>query len=136
MTPTNSSLDLLVLAHEESWEYRFQVSSLAATAAASGKNVGIALFFGALRAWTDDRWNASDPSTTIDQDHLDALGLPPLTDYLADGRGSGLIHLYACSASVRILKLDQSTVQDRVDAIFGWQTFSSLIDQASSVVTL
>ena len=135
MTLSNSSLDLFILAHEPSWEYRFQVSSLAATAAASGKNVGIALFFAALRAWTDDRWSDLQPATAVDPDHTESLGLPPLTDYLKDGRAEGLIHLYACSASIRILKLDQAAVQERVDAIFGWQTFSSLIDQANSVVT-
>ena len=79
---TSPNLDLLILAHEESWEYRFQISSLAATAAAGGKNVGIALFFGALRAWTLDLWNASEPVTTVDQDYVDSLGLPPLTEYL------------------------------------------------------
>ena len=124
------------MAHEESWEYRFQGSSLAATAAASGKHVGIALFFAALRAWTEERWSDLQPATAVDPERTESLGLPPLADYLKDGRANGLIHVYACSASIRILGLDQAAVDDRVDAIFGWQTFSSLIDQSGRVVTL
>jgi predicted peroxiredoxin len=124
------------LAHEESWEHRFQVSSLAATAAANGKHVGIAFFFAALRIWSTDRWSDFDPAATVDPTRIEGMGLPPLSDYLEDGRAAGLIHIYACSASIRLLGLDQAQVQERVDAIFGWQTISGLIDQAGSVVTL
>ena len=128
--------DLLILAHAQSWERRFQISSLAASEAAAGRRVDIALFFAALDAWAKDEWDRLDPSPPLSMEHIEGLGMPSLESMIAGGRDDGRIRLYACSASVRLLSLDTRTVQDRVDAILGWQTFSRLIQGASSVVTL
>ena len=128
--------NLLILAHAESWERRFQISSLAASEAAAQRGVDIALFFAALDAWAKDEWDRLDPSPPLSVEHIERLGMPSLESMIAGGREEGRIRLYACSASVRLLSLDTRTVQDRVDAILGWQTFSRLIRGASSVVTL
>src|SRR6476619_4580540 len=48
--------DLLILAHGGTWEMSFQVSSLAASVAAAGERVDVALFFAALDAWARGRW--------------------------------------------------------------------------------
>ena len=40
--------DLFILAQDDAWENRFQVTSLAASAVAAGKRVDLALFFAAL----------------------------------------------------------------------------------------
>ncbi len=128
--------NLLILAHAQSWERRFQVSSLAASEAAAQRNVDIALFFAALDAWAKDEWDHLDPGPPLSVEHIAGLGMPSLESMIAGGRDDGRIRLYACSASVRLLSLDTRTVQDRVDAILGWQTFSRLIQGASSVVTL
>lgn len=126
---------LLILAHEASWEKRFQVSSLAASEAAAGRSVDLALFFSALRSWVEDGWDRPQPTTTIDPDRLSALGMPPLSELLADGRDSGRIRVFACSASARILDLGTDRVQPRVDAILGWQSFARMIRDAHRVVT-
>ena len=128
--------NLLILAHAASWERRFQISSLAASEAAAQHSVDIALFFAALDAWTKGEWDRLDPSPPLSVEHVESLGMPSLESMLASGREDGRIRLYACSASVRLLSLDTRTVQDRVDAILGWQSFSRLIHGASSVVTL
>ena len=127
---------LLILAHAQSWEMRFQISSLAASEAAAGGRVDIALFFAALDAWVKGDWDRLDPSPPLSVEHIESLGMPSLESMIAGGRDDERIRLYACSASVRLLSLDTRTVQDRVDAILGWQTFSRLIHDASSVVTL
>jgi len=49
--------DLLILAHGGSWDMRFQISALAASTAAAGERVDVALFFGALDAWVRGRWD-------------------------------------------------------------------------------
>ena len=72
----------------------------------------------------------------MDRDHLEGLGLPPLSEILRPGREAGLVRVYACSASTRFLDLDPARVQASVDAVLGWQTFARMIAEAGSVVTL
>ena len=134
--PDNPAPPLLILAHDDAWRARFQVSSLAASAVAAGQEVGIAFFFDALAAWAAGRWDLPEPGSPVPLDRLEALDLPPLSSLLAAGRDKGLLRLYACSASVRILGLDAARLQERVDAIAGWPTFHRLIRQAERVVTL
>lgn len=128
--------DLLILAHGGSWEMRFQISSLAASAAAAGERVEVALFFGALDAWAGGRWDALDPAPPLTAGRLESFAMPPLSEMLAAGREEGLIRLYACSASVRLLGLDAAQVQGVVDAILGWQSFAQRIRESARVVTL
>jgi predicted peroxiredoxin len=127
---------LLVLAHGDAWEARFQVTSLAASAAAAGQRVDVALFFAALGAWVGERWDAAEPAGAVPAERLAELDLPPLTAMLAPGRADGRIRLLACSASARILGLATADVQAKVDVIAGWPTFQRLVRAAGSVVTL
>ena len=128
--------DLLILAHGGSWEMRFQISSLAASAAAAGERVDVALFFAALDGWVRGRWNDLDPQPPLSAERLESFGLPPLSEMIAPGRESGQIRLYACSASTRLLGLETAQVQASVDALLGWQSFSRMIREAGKVVTL
>jgi peroxiredoxin family protein len=128
--------DLLILAHGGTWEMRFQISSLAASTAAAGDRVEVALFFAALDAWVRGRWDEIDPAPPLSAARVEASGLPPLTEMLAPGREEGLIRLYACSASTRLLGLDPAGVQSAVDVLLGWQSFSRMIREAGRVVTL
>jgi peroxiredoxin family protein len=127
--------DLLILAHAGTWEMRFQISSLAASAAAAGERVDLGLFFAALDAWSGGRWDELDPAPPLSADRLEALAMPPLSEMLASGREQGLLRLYACSASMRLMGLDAGTVQASVDAILGWQSFSRMIRDTPRVVT-
>jgi peroxiredoxin family protein len=128
--------DLLILAHGGSWEMRFQISSLAASAAAAGDRVDVALFFAALDAWARGRWDDLDPTPPLTPERLESFAMPPLTEMLSPGREDGLIRLYACSASTRLLGLDTAMVQGKVDVLLGWQSFSRMIREAGRVVTL
>lgn len=128
--------DLLILAHGGTWDMRFQITSLAASAAAAGDRVDVGLFFGALEAWARGRWDELDPRPPLTAERLESLGMPPLSEMLADGRQEGRIRVYACSATVRLLGLDTAGVQASVDALLGWQSFSRMIKDAHRVVTL
>ena len=128
--------DLLILAHGGSWEMRFQVSSLAASVAAAGERVDVALFFAALDSWVTGRWDDLDPQPPLTPERLESFDLPPLSEMLAQGRADGLIRFYACSASTRLLGLDAAKVQSSVDVLLGWQSFSRMIREAGRVVTL
>lgn len=128
--------DLLILAHGGSWERRFQVSSLAASTAASGRRVDLALFFAALDAWVGERWDTLDPEPPLSADRLELAAAPSLEAMLATARADGRLRLLACSASMRYLGLEVATVQERVDLIAGWQTFSKLALETPRTVTL
>ncbi|HKV07192.1 MAG TPA: hypothetical protein VJ725_03575 [Thermoanaerobaculia bacterium] len=128
--------DLLILAHGGSWEMRFQVSSLAASVAAAGERVDVALFFAALDSWVTGRWDDLDPQPPLTAERLESFDMPPLTEMLAQGRADGLIRFYACSASTRLLGLNAARVQSSVDVLLGWQSFSRMIREAGRVVTL
>jgi peroxiredoxin family protein len=128
--------DLLILAHGGSWEMRFQISSLAASAAAAGDHVDVAMFFAALDSWANGRWDDLDPQPPLTADRLASFGMPPLSEMLASGREEGLIRIYACSATTRLLGLDSARVQASVDVLLGWQSFSRMIREAGRVVTL
>lgn len=125
----------MILAHGGTWEMRFQVSSLAASAAAAGEQVEIALFFAALDRWASGSWDALDPAPPVSTQRLESLGLPPLSELVAPGRQAGSIRVYACSASSRILGLDMARLQDSVDAVLGWQTLSRMTATAGRVVS-
>jgi peroxiredoxin family protein len=127
--------DLLILAHGGSWDLRYQISSLAASVAAVGERVDVALFFGALDAWVRGRWDELDPQPPVTAERLEALDFPPLSEMLLPGREEGLIRFYACSASARMLGLDSARVQAAVDAMLGWQSFSRMIRDSGRVVT-
>jgi peroxiredoxin family protein len=136
--------DLLILAHGGSWEWRFQVSSLAASAVAGGKTVDLALFFAALDAWVKGRWDALDPAPPLDAERLEAIDAPSLYRMIAAAREVGVpgtaeptgrLRLFACSASMRFLGLDTAAVQQKVDVIAGWQSFSKMALEAGTVVT-
>jgi peroxiredoxin family protein len=127
--------DLLILAHGGSWEMRFQISSLAASAAAAGDRVDLAMFFAALDAWANGRWDDLDPQPPLTAERLASFGMPPLSEMLASGREEGLIRIYACSATTRLLGLDPARVQDSVDVLLGWQSFSRMIREAGRVIT-
>jgi len=128
--------DLLILAQGGAWQDRFQISSLAASAAAVGEQVEIALFFAALEAWATDQWDRLDPRPPLEPDRLLALQMPALSELLTEGRATGRIRLFACSASTRLLGLETAAVQARVDVIAGWQSFSRMTATAGRVVTL
>ena len=129
-------MSLMILAHGGSWERRFQVSSLAASAVAEEERVTVALFFAALDAWAQGRWDELDPDPPVSSDRLAKLDLPPLSGLLEDGRRRNMLRILACSASVRILGLETRAVQERVDAIAGWSTFHRQLVQSKRVVTL
>ncbi len=129
-------MNLFILAHAATWDGRFQVSSLAASAAATEQRVEIALFFAALASWVEGRWDDLDPAPPLTRAKLIAAQAPSLEAMLAPGREAGTIRLYACSASVRYLGLDAARVQAQTDAILGWQSFADKIARADRSITL
>lgn len=129
-------MHLFVLANGGSWDARYQVSALAASAAAVGDRVEVVLFNAALTDWVEGSWDRLDPAPPLTAERIEEVGFPSLTDMLEQARETGNLSLYGCSASARLLGLDPARVQERVDAVAGWQTFTRKIARADRVVTL
>lgn len=128
-------MKLLILLQGDAWDHRYQASALAASAASTGDRVDLALFFGALAAWIDGRWDRLDPLPPVTAERLEEVAFPPLSGMLEPFLADGALRLFACSTSARILGLDLDRVQERVHAIVGWQSFSRKIAEADRVVS-
>ena len=126
---------ILVLAHGGSWDRRYQVSALAASATTLGDSVELALFFGALDAWARGAWDRLDPAGPVTAEAIEATDFPPLSTLIEAARATGALTILACSASCRFLGLSPLQVQPTVDAIVGWQSFSQRITRCDRVVT-
>jgi hypothetical protein len=127
---------LFVLAHGDSWDRRYQVSALVASAAVDDRlQIDLALFFGALDAWVRGRWDDHDPDPPLTASRLAQVDFPPLTSLIEPVRTAGRLRVFACSASVKLLGLDTRKVMERVDAILGWQSFSQRLLEAERTVT-
>jgi predicted peroxiredoxin len=129
-------MHLFILANGDSWDSRYQVAALAASAAALGDRVEIALFNSALSHWVEETWDRLDPAPPLTAERVEEVGFPSLSAMIDQARETGNLHLYGCSAAARLLGLDLGKVQERVDAVVGWQTFTQKIAQADRVVTL
>lgn len=129
-----SGKDLLILAHSASWTDRFEISSLVASALASGGSVDLALFFEALRFWVEGRWSELPEASSAAAPQAAAV-MPPLDELMLQSHESGEgLRVFACSASVRLLGLEPDRVERTVDAIVGWPTFWRLMGSAGRVL--
>jgi len=126
---------LLIFLEGASWDRRYHASALAASATATGDDVELVLLSGALVAWVEEGgWNRLDPDPPLTAERIGAVAFPPLSTLLETARQTGRFRIYGCSASARLLDLDLDRVQDRVDAVLGWQSFASRIAKADRVL--
>ena len=126
---------LLILANGSSWQERYQVTALVASEVAAERPVDLALFFGALSHWSTGQWGVLDPQAPLSAEAIEKAAYPSLENLLQEARETGRVRLFACSTSVRLMDLDAAQVQNRVDAILGWQSFSRMIHQAQTTLT-
>lgn len=129
-------MELLILANGSSWESRYQITALAASAAIAGDRVKVALLNSSLGIWVRGEWDRVDPAPPIEVSRIEELGFPSLSSMLDQALATGNVTIYGCSAAARFLGLDLAEVQERVDALIGWQSFSRMIAKADRVVTL
>ncbi len=105
-------------------EYFHEAVVFAAAGSAQGKNAIIFLRGPALSAFIKGQWNP--PEDEALRQGLAAWGEPE--NLLAELRSKGKIRVYACSAWVRMLKLDPGATAARVDAVVGLNGFLSQAD--------
>lgn len=104
---------LVIFLSSASWEARYQATTLGLTAAAMGDPVHLALFFGALRAWVEGRFDEGAPAGAA------ASGVPPLRESLDEGRRHLPLRVVACGTAVRLAGLVPETAAGALDGIVG-----------------
>ncbi|WP_157370463.1 hypothetical protein [Vulgatibacter incomptus] len=107
--------------HGDSFARRYQVASHAITAAASGAEVLVILWFEGLTRWVngsfDEPVGADDGAVA---ERLGVLGLPPPSVMLAEARALGA-RIAACETAVRLAGLDPDELGAEVDERPGLQ---------------
>jgi peroxiredoxin family protein len=97
--------------------------SIAATAAASGRQVHLVFTWWALERLLDDRLDEPDfPARPDVADRFEALRLPTLRALLAHVRESGCCTTWGCTGSLAALGRTPAEAEGKVDQLAGWTT--------------
>jgi peroxiredoxin family protein len=104
---------LVIFLHSADWPSRYQAASLAVTAAAFGGQVYLALFFGALCAWVEGRFDEGAPPEAA------RTGVGSLRDMLEEGRRELSLEVVACDTAVRLAGLPLETARSTLDRVVG-----------------
>jgi peroxiredoxin family protein len=102
---------LVIFLSGASWEARYQATMLAATAAALGDPVTVALAFEPLRLWASGRFDEGAPPAAA------AAGVLSLRDTLEEVRRELGLRLVACETAVRLVGLEPSAVRPLLDEV-------------------
>jgi peroxiredoxin family protein len=103
---------LVILLRSADWAARYQAATLALTAAAFGDAVHLALFFEALAAWVEGRFDEGAPPEA-------AAGVGSLAASLDEGRRELGIKVVACDTAVKLAGLEPARAAAALDAIVG-----------------
>jgi peroxiredoxin family protein len=102
---------LVIFLHAESWEARYQATTLAVTAAALGDAVTVALFFGPLKLWAEGRFDEGAPPQAA------AARVAGLRETLEEARRDLGLRVVACDTAVRLASLEPDRVRSVLDEI-------------------
>ncbi|HEY6105665.1 MAG TPA: hypothetical protein VIV59_06765 [Anaeromyxobacteraceae bacterium] len=104
---------LVILLRSGDWAARYQAATLALTAAAFGDPVHLALFFEALVAWVEGRFDEGAPPGAA------GARVGSLRDSLEEGRRELGLAVVACDTAVRLAGLDPARAAAALDGVIG-----------------
>jgi peroxiredoxin family protein len=104
---------VVIFLRSEGWEARYLAVTTALTAAAMGDEVTVALFFGALRAWVDGRFDEGAPAEAA------AARVGPLRATLDEGRRELGLRVVACDTAVRLAGVEPAAARSALDGVVG-----------------
>jgi peroxiredoxin family protein len=97
--------------HRGSWADRYQVTTLAVTAAALGERVIVALFFEPLALWAHGRFDEGTPPEAA------GARVAPLRATLEEARRELGLEVVACDTAVRLAGLDPAALGGVLDRV-------------------
>jgi peroxiredoxin family protein len=140
------SKPLVIYLHSDSYDRIYQAVNMLMTAASTGQNGYLFLFYHALGsfmagAWDDAQLSPSSGEKSPWRDTLERsfelANLPSLYDLLDRAReADGTLAVYACSNSTQFLGLDPADVKKRADQIVGLATMLEISGNADQVLYL
>ncbi len=128
----------VIFAHSGTYDKLYQIVTLAITAASMGKETYIFLFFWALRRFVNNEFDVARLSSEFGEEgerlakRMQAINPISLKEILQDVRGMGNLKIYACTAAVKLMELDESVVKSRVDDVLGLTTILEIAADAET----
>lgn len=118
----------VIFAHSGTYDKLYQIVTLAITAASMGRETYIFLFFWALKRFVNEEFDVARLSAEFGEEgsrlskRMQEINPVSLKEILHEVRMSGNLKVYACTAAVKLMELEESVVKSRVDDILGLTT--------------
>ena len=128
----------VIFAHSGTYDKLYQIVTLAITAASMGRETYIFLFFWALRRFVNDEFDVKKLSDEFGEEgvrlskRMQEINPVSLKEILNEVRGMGNLKVYACTAAVKLMELEEAKVKSRVDDILGLTTILEMADGAET----
>lgn len=128
----------VIFAHSGTYDKLYQIITLAITAASMGRETYIFLFFWALKRFVNEEFDVARLSAEFGEEGerlskcMQKLNPISLKEILGDVRMMGNLKIYACTAAVKFMELDESKVKSRVDDILGLTTILEMAEGAET----
>lgn len=126
----------VLFAHSGTYDKLYQMVTLAITAASMGRETYIFLFFWALRRFVNEEFQVSSLSAEFGEEgerlskRMKEINPISLKEILDDVRKMGNLKVYACTAAVKLMELEESVVKSKVDDIIGLTTILEMAEGA------
>lgn len=128
----------VIFAHSGTYDKLYQIVTLAITAASMGRETYIFLFFWALRRFVNEEFDIKKLSSEFGSEgerlarRMQEINPISLKEILQDVRSMGNLKIYACTAAVKIMELEESLVKSKVDDILGLPALLEIADGAET----
>ncbi len=128
----------VIFAHSGTYDKLYQIITLAITAASMGSETYIFLFFWALRRFVNDEFDVAKLSVEFGEEgkrlskRMQEINPVSLIEILNEVRKMGDLKIYACTAAVKLMELEESVVKSKVDDILGLTTLLEIADGAET----
>ncbi|MCF6158401.1 MAG: hypothetical protein E3K32_07480 [wastewater metagenome] len=128
----------VIFAHSGTYDKLYQMITLAITAASMGRETYLFLFFWALKRFVHEDFDVAKLAAEFGAEgerlanRIQELNPIPLKEILNDVRAMGNLKIYACSAAVKLMELDDFLVRTKVDDIVGLTTLLEIAEGAET----
>ena len=128
----------VIFAHSGTYDKLYQIITLAITAASMGRETYIFLFFWALRRFVNDEFDVTRLSAEFGEEggrlskRMQEINPVSLKEILNEVRRMGNLKVYACTAAVKLMELEDAKVKSVVDDILGLTTLLEIADGAET----
>lgn len=128
----------VIFAHSGTYDKLYQIITLAITAASMGRETYIFLFFWALKRFVNEEFDVRKLSGEFGEEgerlskRMQEINPISLIELLNEVRRMGNLKIYACTAAVKLMELEEAKVKSRVDDILGLTTLFEIADGAET----